>query len=270
MHEIASDKESIKEFVFDTYRKHLASRIFELVGIVGCDGVKIQSVTSELLFVETAFPGDDRDVPAWQLYRRQRVRVNVYRQTRAEKTGRETSLAHCCRITGNSIEAVDQVTGHRVGADLGVIHTVAAADDRACVAAGIPRKTESRLEIRIGVGQSLVVVSETKIERKIASDTPFVLNKTCKKPLSEIIAGDAVIDRLRIIEDIGERELVQRKRVARCVRTKCECPQCQSARLVARAARLVVNDAAAKTEVMLAFSPGQSVRKLNLTAEQVR
>ena len=83
-----------------------------------------------------ALPGPDGDVTSWLLGQRQRPRIEPQRNTR--QTCGKARLAGRGGVGNQTVETSGQRTGKRIGADLRVVHRVAAANDRPPVAARVP------------------------------------------------------------------------------------------------------------------------------------
>ncbi len=83
----------------------------------------------------------------------------------------------------------------------------------------------------------------------------------------EVVAGDAVADRLRVLLHIAQRQLLERRR--RCIE-EGERPKHRRARLAAGAARRVANHAGAETHRVPVVRPRQCLGNLRLPAEEIR
>ncbi len=147
----------------------LAARIHELVGIVR-QQIEVQPVLRELRLVEVALPGADRDVARRQLRGRQRPRIERQRQARSGQAGREAELAGRRRVGRESVETVrSDSSAIGVGADLRVVHPVAAADREARVAARMPAEADARREVLRRVGQRLAVVAQPEVDGEVVA-----------------------------------------------------------------------------------------------------
>src|SRR5207237_8451932 len=95
--------------------------------------------------------------------------------------------------------------------NLGVVHPVSAANCRARIAAGMPANTDARLEVLPIVSQSLPVITQAEIESEIRTHAKAVLHEAGQQPLRQIVTADAEIDRLRVVLNIAERQLSERR-----------------------------------------------------------
>ena len=166
---IAADEQALDHFALGADRDHLALRVHELIGIVRRDQIEVQAVARKLRSVEVRFAGANRDVARRQLRRRQRLRIELQRQARPGQAGRESELARRRRVGGVAVEAAGQRARDRVGADLRVVETVAAANRSARVAAGMPAEADARREVLRRIRQRLPVVAQPEIERQVVA-----------------------------------------------------------------------------------------------------
>src|ERR1700741_4632346 len=134
----------------------------------------------------------------------------------------------------------------------------------------MPAKAEARLEILGRVGKGLAIITKTQVNGQIGTQVNAVLYKTCEKPLRQVIAIDPKVDRLLVVQHIIDSQLIKRQSSRGPRGYKCKRTQDCCAGFAARAARPVMNHAAAKTHVVHSMCPRQRVRKLQLVAPDVR
>jgi hypothetical protein len=139
MHVVGAREQAARDFTLGADRRHLAARVHELVGIVR-QQAEVQPVAGELLLVEIAVAGANRDVARRLLRQRQRLRIERHRDARRVQTGREAGLSRRRGVGDQAFESAGQRAGQRVGANLRVVHPVAAADREARVAVGCQPK----------------------------------------------------------------------------------------------------------------------------------
>jgi hypothetical protein len=260
---VGRQEQSLAELALGADRDDLAARIDELVGVVR-EQVEVQPVPGELLPVEVPLPGLDRDVARRELRGRQHPRVEV--DGDAGQAGRKSELPGDGGVGRQAVEAVDQVARDRVGADLRVIHAVAAAHRGASVAARVPAEADTGREVRRGVGQRLEVVAQADVHGQVLMRAPAVLGEDRDEPLLEVVAVDPEVDRLRVALDVVDRELVQG---SGRVRPEREGAEDRGSRLAADAARRVAGDARPEAEGVGALDPRERVGALELVAVEV-
>ena len=95
---------------------------------------------------------------------RQRARIEGQRQARPGQAGREPGLSGRRRVGDDAVEAAGQRAGDRVGANLRVVHPVAAADREPRIAVRMPAEADARREVRGRVGQRLPVVAQARVD----------------------------------------------------------------------------------------------------------
>src|SRR4029079_14168414 len=189
------------------------------------------------------------------------------RKARAGEAGREAELSWSSGVGRQSIEAIHEIAGDCIRSDLRVVNAVAAANRQTRIAAGKPAETQAWSEIVLVVRQCLPVIAKSGVESQILVQVNSVLNEAGVEPLCQLVAADAEVDRLRVILNVGERELIEGRRRGVLERERA---QDRGAGLAARAAGRVMDCARAEAEVVIAARPRKSVRQLCLMAEQVR
>src|SRR6185369_16557348 len=130
----------------------------------------------------------------------------------------------------------------------------------------VPAKTDARREVVPGVSQGLTVITQAEINRQIAAQVDVVLDKRRVKPLRQLVAADAEVDRLRVVLHVGQRQLSERRRR---VIAKCEGAEDRSTGLAASSARRVMHDAATEAEIVHSGRPRQSVGELHLMPPEI-
>ena len=135
------------------------------------------------------------------------------------------------------------------------------------VAARVPAEAQARREVQRRIGQRLPVVAEPQIEREVVAHANAVLRIAGDEPLAQFVARDAVVDRLRVLLHVGQRQLVERRR--RRVE-EGEGAEHREAGLVAGAAGRVANQAAAEPDRVPAARPRQRVRELRTAGRRDR
>src|SRR5439155_1001323 len=110
-----------------------------------------------------------------------------------------TELPRRRGVGGQSVQSVHQVARDRVGSNLRVIHSVAAANREARTAPRMPAEASARREVLLGVGQSLMVVTKPEIDSEIAAHVDAVLHKAGIEPLLQLVAADSEVDGLRVL-----------------------------------------------------------------------
>src|SRR5689334_20330035 len=101
----------------------------------------------------------------------------------------------------------------------------------------MPAKADTRLKVLFGGRQRLPVIAKSQLEVNVAMHMPAVLDKTAYKPLRQVVAVDAKIDRLLIVQHIVQRQLIERQLVTyRVGRFESECAKRQRTGLITRSA----------------------------------
>src|SRR5437773_3682679 len=134
----------------------------------------------------------------------------------------------------------------------------------------MPGKADSRLKILRGRRQRLAVIAQTEIQRKVRLHMKGVLHKSREQPLRQLIAADPEVNRLLIILNIGQRQLIERQSTAGARAEESEGTEDRCAWFAAAAARGVMQHAAAKFEIMRAARPGHGIGKLELMTPEIR
>ena len=263
---VGTEEQPLPDLPLGADRRRLAARVHQLVGVVR-QQVEVQSVLGKLRLVEVALPRLDRDVARRKLRRRQRLRVERHRQARPRQAGRETGLPGRRGVGREAVQAVYQVAGEHIRDELGVVHAVAAANRGARVTPGVPAEADARREVGFRVGQRLLVVAEPGVEREVVVHADAVLHEHGGEPLRQLVAADAEVDRLLVVLDVGQLQLIERRRGRRQEREGAER---RGARLAAGAARGVPRHAGAEPERLFAERPRQRVGELKLAAVEVR
>src|SRR4029450_9439314 len=98
----------------------------------------------------------------------------------------------------------------QIRSDLRVVHPVAAANREPRIAVRVPAEAHPRREIRGGIGQRLAVVPQPEVEREAAPPAEAVLGDPDEQPLLQLVAGDAVADRLCVLLHVRQRQLIER------------------------------------------------------------
>lgn len=100
----------------------------------------------------------------------------------------------------------------------------------------MPPKSDAWREIFGGIGQGLTIVAEAEIECDITAEAKTVLHEKGIQPLLEQVRGHSEADRLRVLLNVGERQLIQRssRRISEGERT-----QDRGARLAAESSPVV-------------------------------
>src|SRR5262249_30388224 len=130
---------------------------------------------------------------------------------RAGETGREAELSGHGGVGRETIEAAGERGGDEVRLDLRVVHAVAAAHGQVRVAHRMPSESDARLEVVLGIGECLPVVTQAGIDGEVVIDVNAVLHEAGVEPLRKFVAADAEVDGLRVLLDIAERELAERR-----------------------------------------------------------
>src|SRR5262249_49421078 len=130
----------------------------------------------------------------------------------------------------------------------------------------MPAEADARRKILARIAQRLVVVAETQIEREIVRRPEGILREDRREPLRQIVAVDAEIDRLRVVLNVSERQLIgwRGRRVQECERAEHG-----SARLAAGTAGVVPRERATEAEIVFAERPRRGVGELDLTTVHV-
>ena len=95
---------------------------------------------------------------------RERAWIEGQRDAGSGQAGGESGLSWRGRVGDDAVEAAGQRAGDRVGANLRVVHPVAAADREPGIAVGMPAEADARREVRGRVGQRLPVVAEARVD----------------------------------------------------------------------------------------------------------
>src|SRR6185369_10266487 len=151
--------------------------------------------------------------------------------------------------------------------NLRVVHRIAAANREPRIAARMPAKTDAWGEVFLRVRERLPVVTKPEIEREVTAKMHAVLNEQRVEPLWQLVAVDAEVDRLRVVLHVVQRQLSERR--SRCVLER-ERAEDRRARLTARSTGGVMNDAAAESQIMLAYRPRYRVGELQLMTPEIR
>src|SRR5262245_18004234 len=130
----------------------------------------------------------------------------------------------------------------------------------------MPAESDSRREVVLRVGQCLAVITQTQIDSKIAAQVNAVLHEYVVEPLLQLIAADAEVDRLRVILDVGERQLIER---LRCRVQEGKRAEYRRARLAACSTGSMMHDASTESQVMHTARPRHRIGKLKLMTEEV-
>ena len=117
---------------------------------------------------------------------------------------REAGLSGRRRVGDDAVEATGERARDRVRANLRVVHPVAAANREPRIAVRMPAEADARREIRRRVGQRLPVVAEAGVDRQVVAQADAVLHERDRHPLLQLVAGDAVADRLRVLLHVGQ------------------------------------------------------------------
>src|SRR5262252_6051771 len=128
----------------------------------------------------------------------------------------------------------------------------------------MPGKADAWLKILRRRRNCLPVVAQAQVQGQVRLHVKSVLHKGGQKPLGQFIAADPKVDRLLIILHVGQSQLIERQSAAGARAEKREGTKDGGAGFAARAARLVMQHAPAKAEVVRTVRPGQRVRKLKL------
>src|SRR5215831_4514757 len=131
----------------------------------------------------------------------------------------------------------------------------------------MPTKSDAGREVQLGIGQGLAIVAQTQVQSEMRTYFPIILDESSQKPLAQVVAADAEIDRLLVVLDVGQRQLTQRRR-SRVLESKRA--QHRRSRFAPESTRAMTNDAAAEAQIMLAGRPRERIGKLKLMTPQVR
>src|ERR1041385_5047488 len=76
----------------------------------------------------------------------------------------------------------------------------------------MPAKAHARLQIISVVRQSLPVIPQTQIECEIRRHPETILQESRQQPLVQIVSRNAKVDRLRVVLNIVQGQLIQWRR----------------------------------------------------------
>src|SRR5262249_44852913 len=135
-----------------------------------------------------------------------------YRDAWKVQAGREAGLTGRRGVGGQAVQTSRQRAGDRVRPYLRVVHRVTAANRGARIAERMPAEAEPRREVLGRIGQGLTVVAKAGIDGQVVGDAETVLHEGNRHPLLQLVAGNAVADRLRVLLHVGQRQLLERSR----------------------------------------------------------
>src|SRR5215212_2225041 len=74
----------------------------------------------------------------------------------------------------------------------------------------MPAEADARRDVVRRVGQRLMVVAKPGVDRQVVADAHAVLHEHGRQPLRQLVAADAEADRLRVVLNVRQRQLIER------------------------------------------------------------
>jgi hypothetical protein len=186
---------------------------------------------------------------------------------RTRQAGRKARLSRRGGIGEDAFRPAQLEVRVGVRAQHRVVEPVAAADGGLRIAARIPAEPEAWRDVVLAVAEGLAIVAQAEIEGQIGPRAEAVLNEDVVDLLAELVRAFAQVEALRVPLHVGQRELLDRFRGRRVHRELAEHERAAEFRAIA--ARRVLRDAAAETQVVLVLCPRQCVGELRDTAADV-
>ena len=268
MNVVSSHEKSSGHFALKPDGRDLAARIIKFIRIIR-QQIEVQPVPRELRLVKSPLTGANRNVARGQLARRHGLGIDIHRY--AGETSWEAGLGRARRRIGcQSIQSARQIPSDRIRSNLRVIHGVAGANRCAPAGARLPGKSNPRLEILRRSRQRLTVVAQTEVYGQVRQYVKSVLRKSGNQPLTQFVATNSEVDRLRVILYVRQGQLIKGQSAARSGAEKGEGAKNGGARLAADATRGVMHHAAAEPEIVRATRPRQRVGELILMTPEIR
>src|SRR3954471_3166873 len=122
------------------------------------------------------------------------------------------------------------------------------------MAPGIPAEADAWREIQSRVRQSLNVVADADVYGEVIAQANVILHEDVVEPLRKIIGADAEVDRLRVVLDVRQCQLTERRSSRVFER---EGSEDRRARLAAEATGIVMDHTSAKAKIVPPVCPGE-------------